>query len=184
MSRRSSRSRAPKKSSAALPAGVSRGLASLVEGNESIVASMLSVDHSGGGGDDEKEAEQQRARLVTSLSDCMAVNNLSAEAILARFFDAAVLRQYCEFRLGVSGKGNEATLAARIGRKWAKPDFEAIPLEEVVGGSTGPATTRDKKRGGSGSTKATKKKHKLGADHAAGSEVQAEAAREKPTAGQ
>ena len=125
MSRRSRR--APKKA-ASLPAGVTTGLGSLVEGNESIIASMLSVD------DLPKDTtDAQAKKLITSLTDCMSVNNLSAEALLARFFDASMLRSYCESRLGVSGKGNEATLAARIAKAWSKPDFEPLPLEKGSG---------------------------------------------------
>lgn len=128
MSRRSSR-RAPKKA-AYLPAGVTTGLASLVEGNESIIASMLSssVDIIKEGG-----LPKARTELIASLADCMAVNDLSAEALLARFFDASVLRTYCERRLGVSGKGNEATLAARVARAWSKPNFDPLPLEDEGG---------------------------------------------------
>jgi hypothetical protein len=124
MSRRSRR--APKKA-ASLPAGVTTGLGSLVEGNQSIIASMLSVD------DLPKDTTDAKAKLVTSLTDCMAMNDLSAEALLARFFDASVLQSYCESRLGVSSKGNEATLAARIAKAWSKPDFEPLPLEEESG---------------------------------------------------
>ena len=58
------------------------------------------------------------------------MNNLSAEALLARFFHVNLLRKYCEDRLDVSSKGNEATLAARIVRVWSKPNFEPIPLKK------------------------------------------------------
>ena len=122
-SRRSSR-RAPKKAAASLPTGVLTGLGSLVEGNESFIAKMLSVSDLP---EDTSEAQQQ---LKSALTDCMAMNDLSAEVLLARFFDASVLKKYCEDRLGASGKGNEATLAARIARAWAKPDFEPLPLPE------------------------------------------------------
>ena len=122
-SRRSSR-RAPKKAAASLRAGVLTGLGSLVEGNENLIAKMLSVSDLP---QDKSEAQQQ---LKSALTDCMAMNDLSAEALLARFFDASVLKKYCEDRLDASGKGNEATLAARIARAWAKPDFEPLPLPE------------------------------------------------------
>ena len=56
------------------------------------------------------------------------MNNLSAEALLARFFPVEMLRTYCEERLRVSEKGNEATLAARIARAWGKPDFVPYPI--------------------------------------------------------
>ena len=120
-SRRTSR-RAPKKAAASLPAGVLAGLSSLVEGNESTIAQMLSVT------DLPSDRAEAQTQLQTSLTDCMAMNDLSAEALLARFFDSSVLSRYCQDRLGVSGKGNEATLAARIARAWAKLDFEPLPL--------------------------------------------------------
>ena len=123
MSSRRSSSRAPKKAAASLPAGVLTGLGSLVEGNEHLIAKMLSVSDL-----PESTSDEAQQQLKSSLTDCMALNDLSAEALLARFFDASVLRKYCEDRLGVSGKGNEATLAARIARAWAKPDFEPLPL--------------------------------------------------------
>jgi hypothetical protein len=121
-SRRSSR-RAPKKAAASLPPGVLTGISSLIEGNESLVAKMLAVDDL----PDDADAAEVQQRLQTSLVDCMAMNDLSAEILLARFFDASVLAKYCEGRLGVSGKGNEATLAARIARAWAKPNFSPLP---------------------------------------------------------
>lgn len=124
MSRRSSR-RAPKKA-ASLSPGITTGLTSLIEGNESTIASMLSVDIAS------KDSPQARAKLLASLPDCMAMNNLSAETLLARFFNVDVLGMYCERRLGVSGKGNEATLAARIVRVWSKPDFEPKAFDEKV----------------------------------------------------
>eukprot|EP00751_Fragilariopsis_kerguelensis_P001124 CAMPEP_0170832802 /NCGR_PEP_ID=MMETSP0733-20121128/50973_1 /TAXON_ID=186038 /ORGANISM="Fragilariopsis kerguelensis, Strain L26-C5" /LENGTH=114 /DNA_ID=CAMNT_0011199025 /DNA_START=33 /DNA_END=374 /DNA_ORIENTATION=- len=96
-----------KKSS--LPPNVERGLFSLVEGNERIVASMLSIDiktlglgYHNGSNDNENENDKyhngsnenendNNLRLTTSLqsslSDCMRINNLSVEAFLTRFFD-------------------------------------------------------------------------------------------------
>ena len=137
--RRTSR-RAPKKSAASLPAGVLAGLSSLVEGNESTIAQMLSVTDLPS---DEAEAQMQ---LQTSLTDCMAMNDLSAEALLARFFDSSVLSRYCQDRLGVSGKGNEATLAARIARAWAKPDFEPLPLTPSREDATAESSKDSKKK--------------------------------------
>ena len=87
----------------------------------------------------------------------MTMNNLSAEALLARFFHVTLLRKYCEDRLGVSSKGNEATLAARISRVWSKIDFVPLPFEEggVVVAAAAAASkpssvqrTDDKKKGG------------------------------------
>lgn len=159
MSRRSSR-RAPIKKALSLPAGVTKGLASLVEGNESIIASMLSVDVMGDNSKKKKcwEKEEHNHLLRSSLTDCMAVNDLSAEALLARFFDVSVLRTYCEHRLGVSGKGNEATLAARIARAWSKPNFDPLPskkMEEDKEKGVGDACNKDMKKCSSSKSKAT-----------------------------
>ena len=71
-----------------------------------------------------KDSEDEKA-LVGALIECMSVNSLSAEALLARFFDASLLGDYCAAQLGKSAKGNAATLAARIAREWAKPSFGA-----------------------------------------------------------
>jgi len=102
---------------------------------------------------------------MTALTDCMAMNNLSAEALLARFFHVGLLRSYCEDRLGVSSKGNEATLAARIARAWSKPNFEPLPGKNDGDGAVDAASKSSskqasdiKKKGGSskevnGSTK-------------------------------
>ena len=121
MSRRSSR-RVRSKKSSTLPAGTVRGLASLIEGNESLISKMLSVDNL------PADQDEARTKLMASITDCMSVNNLSAEALLARFFDAKVLSVYCDRRLGVSAKGNEATLAARIAKAWSKDTFTPLPL--------------------------------------------------------
>ena len=51
----------------------------------------------------------------------MQVNSLSAEMLLARFFDTSLLGSYCEKRLGKSAKGSASTLAARIVSAWGKP---------------------------------------------------------------
>ena len=110
----------------ALPDSIRRGLLSLVEGNEDLIAKMLSVSEK------EDDDDTRRSSLVTALTDCMTMNNLNAESLLARFFDSSVLSEYCTKRLDVSGKGNEATLAARISRAWNKDTFEALPL--VAGG--------------------------------------------------
>ena len=94
------------------PANVVAGISSLVRGNESVVASML-----------EKSDEVTGHALVECLTDCMGVNNLSAEMLLARFFDSSVLSNYCISVLNKSGKGSVATLSERIAREWAKPTF-------------------------------------------------------------
>mmetsp|Transcript_22682 Transcript_22682/g.26016 ORF Transcript_22682/g.26016 Transcript_22682/m.26016 type:complete len:170 (+) Transcript_22682:140-649(+) len=138
-----------KKSS--LPPNVERGLFSLVEGNEHTVASMLSIDikkleeetkekktkekmetddnNDSNNNDTDNNLHLLTTSLCSSLIDCMQTNQLSVEAFLTRFFDISVLRNYCIQRLNnVSGKGNTATLAARIGRIWStQPDFELVP---------------------------------------------------------
>ena len=63
------------------------------------------------------------ASIVDQLKQVMSVNHLNPEQMLARFFDAAVLGTYCSTRLGKSDKGSAATLAGRIAREWARPDF-------------------------------------------------------------
>lgn len=91
---------------------------------------------------------------MEALTDCMTMNNLSVEALLARFFHVDLLRKYCEDRLDVSSKGNEATLAARIARAWSKPNFEPLPLKSDgdVNTATKPSSKQsDSKKKGSGS---------------------------------
>ena len=126
------RTRREPKKAAALPANVLRGLASLAEGNERAIAAMLDYQpaNSALGGAD------LSAALVAKLADTMAVNSLSAEALMARFFDDAMLGAYCVSRLGKSGKGNAATLAARVAKEWARPAFE--PLAAAAEGAPAP----------------------------------------------
>ncbi|KAJ1616122.1 hypothetical protein T492DRAFT_1108714 [Pavlovales sp. CCMP2436] len=121
MSRRSSRT--PSVSAVALPASVQRGLASLCEFDSDVVSKMLSLSSSG----------PQEDLLVK----IMAVNQLSAEMVLARFFDKELLGAYSEKRLGKSGKGDAATLAARIAREWAKPTFSPLSDVEASGDAPG-----------------------------------------------
>mmetsp|Transcript_667 Transcript_667/g.796 ORF Transcript_667/g.796 Transcript_667/m.796 type:complete len:311 (-) Transcript_667:87-1019(-) len=54
----------------------------------------------------------------------MNMNNLTAEMLLARFFDTSVLSAYSINIIGKSGKGSSATLAARIAKEWSKDDFQ------------------------------------------------------------
>ena len=82
-------------------------------GNESLVTRMLGAEATGHGD----------KMLAEKLAQVMAVNSLSHEMMLARFFDASVLGIYCKEQLGKSGKGSAATLAARIAREWSRPDF-------------------------------------------------------------
>ncbi len=68
--------------------------------------------------------------LVDKLAQVMAVNTLTPEQMLARFFDAGTLGEYCA-RLGKSDKGAIATLAARIAKEWSRPEFgQGIEEEE------------------------------------------------------
>jgi hypothetical protein len=140
MSRRSSRrvEAAASTTTASLPPNIERGLASLVEGNARLISSMLSIDlkkskKTDEDGNDNNENDNNTQLLVSALSDCIRINDLSIEAFLTRFFDKSVLSKYCINKLAknynVSGKGNEATLAARIGKIWSKPDFELKEIE-------------------------------------------------------
>lgn len=98
-------------------ASVRLGLTSLAEGNEDAIASMLSVAPT----DD----------LVEKMIDCMGVNGLSAEMLIASYFGQNMLASYCVRRLNKSDKGSVPALAERIAREWAKPSFE--PLSAHVG---------------------------------------------------
>ena len=62
--------------------------------------------------------------LVDRLAGVMAVNSLSAEAVLAGFFSQDIMASHLVKELGKSGKGNPATLAARIVAQW-KPGAKA-----------------------------------------------------------
>ena len=115
----------------ALPANVRRGLSSFCTGNDAIISAMLGGEATG----------RSDSTVVDKLAQVMAVNSLSAEQMLARFFDASVLAEYCE-RLGKSSNGPAATLAARIAKEWAQPDFAAEAADEGSPASSGkqPAT--------------------------------------------
>ena len=108
MSRRSGRER--KASKASVAPSVLVGLQSLAEGNEGVLSEMLS--------------ESTGDTVVDKVLSCMHVNSLSYEMLLANYLDAGLLSEYCETRLGKSGKGSAATLAERIAREWAKPSFQ------------------------------------------------------------
>eukprot|EP00966_Prymnesium_polylepis_P319998 7376408-Prymnesium_polylepis.1 len=79
--------------------------------------------------------------LVQKMVDCMGVNSLSAEMLLANYFDRTMLARYCAARLGKSDKGAAATLAERIAREWAKPSF--APLPTPAGSETATAAGED-----------------------------------------
>ena len=139
MSRRSSRRvEAASTTTASLPPNIERGLASFVEGNERLIASMLSIDLQKSKTEDHEKDNNNTTKLllVSALSDCIRMNDLSIEAFLTRFFDKSILSKYCINKLAknnykVSGKGNEAILAARIGKIWSKPDFELLKEIEI-----------------------------------------------------
>lgn len=126
MSRRTTRTPAPR---ATGPSdSVQRGLASLCEFDRRTVIRMISMNGSGA--------------LDGYLRNILVVNNITAEQLLARFFDKSFLGSYCEQRLGLSSKGDAPVLAARIARAWAKPSFAPINVATVAhaqGGSTGDA---------------------------------------------
>jgi len=84
---------------------------------------------------------RQDSALHEKLAQVMAVNSLSSEQMLARFFDPGTLGEYC-VRLGKSDKGAVATLAARIAKEWSRPDFgPGIEDEEVPGELAAPAAS-------------------------------------------
>ena len=85
---------------------VAAGLLALVETHPSNVAKMLSAP------------DESAGQLVDRIAGVMAVNSLSAEAVLARFFSGDLMSEHLAGRLGKSGKGNPATLAARIVAQW------------------------------------------------------------------
>ena len=128
-SRRSSR-RAASSSSKLDPItpSIRRGVESLVRGNESYAAKMLSVDMSGA-------SSSSVPKIADAFVRCMAMNRLTAEMLLAQFFDASVLSVYSKSVLEKSGKGSAATLAARIAREWSKPDFCASNASPDDGGN-------------------------------------------------
>lgn len=88
------------------PSAVADGLRAVVSTNPANVGKMLSAP-----------GETVDA-LVDRLAGVMSVNSLSAEAVLARFFSQDLLASHLVDALGKSGKGNPATLAARIVAQW------------------------------------------------------------------
>ena len=106
----SSRRRTPKRKPVA--ASVRAGLEDLASGNVAAIASML-----------DKELKDEAA-VADALEEVMGVNSISAEQLLASYFEADMLSAYSS-SLGKSGKGSAATLAARVAGEWAKPSFKA-----------------------------------------------------------
>ena len=92
---------------------VAAGLLALVETHPSNVAKMLNAPGESAG------------QLVDRIAGVMAVNSLSAEAVLARFFSGHPMSEHLAGRLGKSGKGNPATLAARIVAQWRPGPVDA-----------------------------------------------------------
>ena len=81
--------------------------------------------------------------LTDKLAQVMAVNKLSAEMMLARFFDAEVLREYLA-RRSMPEKGSAATLAARIAKEWSRPDFgEASQEDKATDASSAPTAWKE-----------------------------------------
>lgn len=150
-SRRSSRQSANSSTSSrsAIQPSVRRGLESLTMGNESYIATLLSVNVGTSPCSSEK--------LADDLEECMKVNNLSAEMILAQFFDKSVLSKYSESTLKKSGKGSASTLAARIATAWAKPTF-AAGIVDSSSSSTATKRNREKDDGDSGDKLGSTKK--------------------------
>ena len=64
------------------------------------------------------------AAVADALEEVMGVNSISAEQLLASYFEADMLSAYSS-SLGKSGKGSAATLAARVAGEGAKPSFKA-----------------------------------------------------------
>lgn len=119
----SSRPRRAASQPASVPANIRSGLKSICVGNEALITAMLGAEKNG----------RQDSTLHEKLAQVMAVNSLSPEQMLARFFDTGMLGEYC-MRLGKSDKGAVATLAARIAKEWSRPDFgQGIEHEEVPG---------------------------------------------------
>eukprot|EP00588_Corethron_pennatum_P019232 CAMPEP_0194310618 /NCGR_PEP_ID=MMETSP0171-20130528/7572_1 /TAXON_ID=218684 /ORGANISM="Corethron pennatum, Strain L29A3" /LENGTH=355 /DNA_ID=CAMNT_0039064337 /DNA_START=192 /DNA_END=1256 /DNA_ORIENTATION=- len=112
--RRSSR-RVSRNTSRSIPPSVERGLRSLIDKNESYVSQLLSLRGS--------PSTSSENSILEALQECMGMNDLSAEMLLARFFDVQVLKRYAEEVLEKSGKGSAPTLAARIFREWSREDF-------------------------------------------------------------
>ncbi len=122
--RSSRRSRAATTSSKEIKPSLRRGLKSLVKGNEPYISKMLSVDIEGDDGRDMMEESESMNKIMKAIIDCMNMNNLTAEMLLARFFDTSVLSAYSINIIGKSGKGSSATLAARIAKEWSKDEFQ------------------------------------------------------------
>jgi hypothetical protein len=124
-SRRSSRRSAGSSSRAPIQPSIRRGLESLVAAGEnaSYIAKMLSVDAASASSSD---------KIANALEACMGMNNVTAEMLLARFFDESVLSHYSKDVLEKSGKGSAATLAERIAKEWSKPDFQSSATSTAV----------------------------------------------------
>jgi hypothetical protein len=124
---------------AGLPPSVQRGLESICDFDEIAVSKMIPISSS-----TETTAEM--------LAKIMRLNSITSEMLLARFFPSSLLGPYCEQRLGKSGKGDAATLAARVAREWSKPGFKEIraaaaaPAAEAVPGHAEPDTNSDGRR--------------------------------------
>jgi hypothetical protein len=89
----------------------------MVEGNEAYISKLLSLNEPEDGC---VSRTTNIERIADSLVDCMTMNNLSAEMLLARFFDKSVLSVYSQNILKKSGKGSALQLSARIAKEWQR----------------------------------------------------------------
>ncbi len=121
MSRRSRRRKAAPPGIEALPEGVQIGLSKLVEVEAETVRAML-----------EKDDETDVSDLVKACGTVIGQQKLTAESFLARFFPKEMLSAHCA-SIGVSKKGSEAVLAARISKAWNKPGFGKEEEDKVTG---------------------------------------------------
>lgn len=130
-SRRDGRSLASKRA-ASIPPSIRAGLESLAEGNAPYITKMLSLDLTKKGDEENSTIEHT---ITEAVLNCMTMNNLSAEMLLARFFDAAILSSYSMHKLHKSGKGSSSTLAARIVKEWSKPNVQSKHTKRKRSGS-------------------------------------------------
>ena len=74
--------------------------------------------------------------LQSKIVSVMTVNSLSVEQVLARFFSESMLSSHA-IALGKSGKGNAATLAARVLAVWnvGKKENKQVAKDVIVASS-------------------------------------------------
>ena len=108
--RQSSSASSSTSTSTLISPSIKEGLNSLIKGNESYISKLLSLGTN--------NANSNIETIYDALVQCMAMNHISAEMLLARFFDESILSIYAERVLHKSGKGSALTLAARIAKEW------------------------------------------------------------------